>query len=149
MKRVHPLAGGVALATIAAFWLCTVASELSGSVDAVIAVKTAIPWGLLLLIPALMATGGSGFALAQGRGGRLLDAKRRRMIVVAANGILVLVPSALYLSFAARARQFDGLFVTVQAFELVAGAANVVLLGLNFADGLRMNGRLRRRVSHG
>ena len=35
--------------------------------------------------------------------------------------------------------------LTVQALELVAGATNITLLGLNMRDGLRMKGRLRRR----
>ena len=61
-----PVAGLVALLTIATFWLSTALSELFGSTAAVTAVKTAIPWGFLLLIPALAAVGGSGFAMAQG-----------------------------------------------------------------------------------
>ena len=56
-KYIHPLAGGIAMLTIAAFWLSTLVVELSGSEAAIIAVKTAIPWGLLLLVPALALTG--------------------------------------------------------------------------------------------
>ena len=110
----------------------------------VVAVKTAIPWGFLLLIPALAATGGSGFALASGRRAGLTGAKIRRMPLVAGNGILVLIPAALFLATTARAAEFDRVFYAVQALELVAGAANIALLGLNMRDGLRMAGRLRR-----
>ena len=84
IRLIHPLAGTLALLTISTFWLSTAASELFGTTEAVIMVKTAIPWGFLLLIPALAATGGSGAALAAGRKGGRLDAKRRRMAIAAA-----------------------------------------------------------------
>jgi hypothetical protein len=108
-------------------------------------VKTAIPWGFLLLIPALMAAGGSGFALAKGRRAGLVGAKIKRMPLIAANGILILIPSALFLATKVRAGEFDIVFYVVQALELTAGAANIALLGLNMRDGLKMNGWLRRR----
>ena len=144
-RFVHPVAGALALATITAFWLSTAFSELFASEEAVIAVKTAIPWGFLVLVPALAATGGSGFALARGRRAGLVGAKIRRMPLIAANGVVVLIPSALFLAHKAGAGAFDGAFYAVQALELVAGAVNIALLGLNMRDGLTMKGRLRRR----
>jgi hypothetical protein len=145
LKVIHPVAGTLALLTIATFWLSTVLAELFASQAAVTAVKTAIPWGFLLLVPALAATGGSGFVLAKGRRGGVLGAKIKRMPLIAANGLVVLIPAALFLAFKARAAEFDTVFYAVQALELVAGAANITLLGLNLGDGLRMKGRLRRR----
>ena len=132
--------------TISAFWLSTVASELSGSVDAIIAVKRAIPWGFLLLIPMLAATGGSGFALAKGRKAGLIGTKIKRMRFIAANGVLVLIPAALFLAFKATAGEFDLAFYVVQAMELIAGATNLTLLGLNMRDGFKLSGRYRKRV---
>lgn len=70
LKVSHPVAGTLALLTIATFWLSTVLAELFASPATVTAVKTAIPWGFLWLVPALAATGGSGLALAKGRRGR-------------------------------------------------------------------------------
>ena len=61
---------------------------------------------------------------------------------VAANGLLVLLPSAWMLASWANAGRFDGAFYTLQAVELVAGAVNVTLLTLNMRDGLRLTGRL-------
>jgi hypothetical protein len=145
LKVIHPVAGALALLTIATFWLSTVLTELFASQAAVTAVKTAIPWGFLVLVPALAATGGSGFVLAKGRRGGVLGAKIKRMPLIAANGLVVLIPAALFLAFKARAAEFDTVFYAVQALELVAGAANITLLGLNLGDGLRMKGRLRRR----
>lgn len=144
-KLIHPIAGAVAILTIATFWLSTAFSELSGSHEAIVAVKTAIPWGFLLLIPALVATGGTGFSLAKGRKAGLIGAKLKRMPLIAANGLLVLIPSALFLASKAKAGEFDTAFYVVQALELIAGAANLVLLGRNMRDGLRMTGRFRRR----
>lgn len=144
-KAIHLVAGAVALLTIAIFWLSTALSELFASEAGVIAVKMAIPWGFLLLVPAMAATGGSGFALARGQRTGLVGAKARRMPLIAANGILLLAPAALFLAYKARHAEFDSIFYTVQALELVAGAANITLLGLNMRDGLRMKGRLKHR----
>jgi len=144
-KFIHPIAGTIAILTIAVFWLSTVLSELIASPATVIAVKTAIPWGFLLLIPALAAAGGSGFVLAKGRRAGLVGAKARRMPIIAANGILILIPSALFLAARARAGEFDAAFYGVQVLELMAGATNITLLGLNMRDGLKLKGRFRRQ----
>ena len=58
IKTIHPLAGTLALLTIGTFWLSTALAELFASEATVAIVKTAIPWGFLVLIPALMAAGG-------------------------------------------------------------------------------------------
>jgi hypothetical protein len=142
---IHPIAGAIAILLIATFWISTAFSELFGSHAIIAAVKTAIPWGFLLLVPALAAAGGSGLALAKGRRAGLVGAKLKRMPLIAANGLLVLIPSALYLAAKAGAGELDVGFYAVQALELVAGAANITLLGLNMRDGLKMKGRLRRQ----
>jgi hypothetical protein len=143
-KTIHPIAGGIALLMILTFWLSTAWSELFANVAVVTAVKTLIPWGFLILIPALAAVGGSGVLLSKKRRGPLVATKQKRMPFIAANGILILIPSALYLSFKAQAGAFDTGFYAVQALELGAGAVNIALLGLNMRDGLRMAGKLRR-----
>lgn len=144
-KLIHPVAGVVSIFTIAVLWMATAFSELFGTREAIVAVKSAIPWGILLLIPVLAATGGSGVILAKGRRGGLIDAKIKRMPIIAANGALVLVPAALFLAAKARSAEFDAAFYGVQALELLAGAVNLMLLGLNMRDGLRMKGRFRSR----
>jgi len=87
-KIVHPIAGLLAILTIATFWLSTALAEMFASQAVITAVKTAIPWGFLLLIPALAAAGGSGFALAKGRRSGPVGTKIKRMPIIAANGIL-------------------------------------------------------------
>lgn len=137
-RIIHPVAGLIALLTIATFWLSTVISELFLSEAAVVAVKTTLPWGFLLLVPALAAAGGSGFFLSQGQRTGLVGAKLKRMPFIAANGLLILIPAALFLASKARAGEFDTVFYVVQAVELIAGAINLTLLGLGIRDGMAL-----------
>jgi hypothetical protein len=140
----HRIAGILAMLCIATFFVSTLAVELFGSHAAVAQAKSLIVTpGLWILIPAMAATGGSGMFLSTSRKGRLVEAKKRRMAFIAANGLLVLVPCAIILDRWAAAGAFDASFYAVQAIELVAGAVNLTLMGLNVRDGLRMTGRLR------
>jgi len=72
-------------------------------------------------------------------------AKKKRMPVIALNGLLILLPAAFYLQSKAAVGDFDAQFYLVQALELVAGALNLTLMGFNIRDGLTMTGRLGRR----
>ncbi len=144
LRVIHPIAGLITILMITTFWISTVLSELFAPAEVIEVVKKTIPWGFLVLVPALMATGGSGFALASGRRAGLIGVKARRMQLVAANGLLILLPAALFLAFRARIAAFDATFYAVQALELAAGLVNIALIGLNLRDGLRMTGRLRR-----
>jgi len=143
LKVVHPIAGALAMLLIATFWLSTAFGEVFGSHETVAAIKSIIPWGFFILVPAIALAGGSGFKLGKSRQGRLVETKKKRMPFIAANGLLILIPSALFLAGKARAGEFDLLFYSIQALELVAGAINLYLLGLNMRDGLKMKGRLR------
>lgn len=141
---LHLTAGVLATATIATFFFSTVLVELLGSADAVAALKRWIVMpGLLVLVPAIAATGASGFALSRNRRGKLLEAKKKRMPLIAANGLLVLVPCALVLNTWAARGDFSVSFYAVQALELAAGAANLALMALNIRDGLRLRNALR------
>jgi hypothetical protein len=131
------LAGVLALLTILTFWAGTVLSETLGDSATVITVKTAIPWGFLILILALAATGGAGLALAREYADPLIARKRRRMPFIAANGLLILIPCALFLSYKAQLGELDWAFYGAQFLELTAGAINIVLLALNLRDGRR------------
>jgi hypothetical protein len=146
-SKLHGVAGALALLCIATFWISTVVSELFLDAASVVAVKNAVLTGMWVLIPAMAATGGSGFSLARTRRGRLIDTKGRRMKGVAANGLLVLLPSAFVLASWANAGRFDGAFYALQGVELVAGAVNIVLLVLNMRDGLRLTGRVSPKRS--
>lgn len=69
------------------------------------------------------------------------------MPIIAANGIMILIPSALFLSYRATSGAFDAMFYAVQALELLAGAVNLTLIAMNMRDGLKLSGRLGKRRS--
>lgn len=143
LRQFHFIAGLSATLTIATFFVSTVIVELFGSHAAVATVKALIVMpGLFILVPAIAATGGSGFILAKSRQGRLVAAKKKRMPFIAANGLLVLIPCAIFLNRWA-AGVFDSTFYWVQSVELLAGAINLTLMGWNIRDGLSMSGRFR------
>jgi len=136
--KVHALAGALALLTICVFWTATAMSELFGDAVDISAVKNGILAGMFVLVPAMAIAGASGFSLGKGWRSPAVMRKKRRMKIIAANGILVLVPSAIFLANKAGAGQFDAAFFVVQAIELIAGAVNITLLSLNMRDGLAL-----------
>ena len=139
LKRLHLTASLLALLCIATFFLSTLLSETMGSHSSVAQIKHLIVSpGLWVLIPAMILAGASGTFLNRTRRGRLVDSKKKRMPFIAANGLLVLLPCAIALNFWASAGTFDARFYMVQAIELIAGAINLVLMGLNARDGLRL-----------
>jgi len=141
IKQLHPIAGIVAFLTILCFWLSTVVVELGGNQANIAAVKLGILWGLLVLIPSMALAGASGFRLGGQSQNPNVAVKRRRMPLIAFNGIVILVPCAIFLQQRAGAGQFDQTFTVVQALELAAGAVNLALLGLNIRDGFRLSRR--------
>ena len=143
-KLAHLVAGVIATLCIGTFFVSTVLVELLGSHETVAWLKSMVVMpGLLVLVPAIAITGGSGLLLAKSKRGRLVDAKKKRMPLIAANGLLVLVPCAIVLNRWSAAGSFNTSFYMVQAIELLAGAVNLSLMALNIRDGLSMSGRLR------
>lgn len=141
--KIHAAAGAAALFVVGSFWLATVTTELSGNLEAVAAVKAGILAGMAVLVPLMVIAGASGFSLAKGWRSPSVARKKRRMRIVAANGVLVLVPAAYVLAGWAGEGRFDTAFYALQGLELVAGATNIGLLSLNMRDGLA----LRRKPS--
>lgn len=142
MKSIlHAIAGTTAMLIIAGFWSATLVSEIFLDAAAVAAVKQSIVNGLFVLVPFLAATGGSGFALSKSRQGLLVDKKRKRMALIAANGLLVMVPAAIFLNSKAAAAEFDSLFYAVQLLELAVGVVQLTLMGINFRDGRKLAGK--------
>ncbi len=145
-KIIHRIAAIIAFLTIATFFTTTLLVEVFGSYELIATVKSMITVpGLPLLILAMAATGGTGFSLSNRRKGKLLDAKRKRMPFIAANGLLVLVPCAIYLNKLASTGTFNSVFYMVQSLELTAGFVNLILITLNIRDGMKLSGRLRNK----
>lgn len=143
-RLLHATAATVALALIAVFWTSTLVSELFLDQSSVLAVKHAIAWyGLGCLVLAMIATGASGFVLGRQRAGGWVEEKKKRMPLIGMNGVLVMMPAALFLHHKAAAGEWDGLFYAVQAVELLAGAAQLTWMSKSFYTGLRLTGRVR------
>jgi hypothetical protein len=138
LRRLHPVAGFLALATVATFWISTVVVEVTGTPADIAAVKGAILWGMAVLVPAIALAGASGFRLGRSSLDPLAMAKQRRMPIIALNGLVVLVPSAVFLAGRAAAGPLDETFYAVQLVELVAGAVNITLMARSARDGMKL-----------
>ncbi|SFI61368.1 hypothetical protein [Celeribacter neptunius] len=143
LPKFHAAAGAVALLTIAGFWTATVTTLLIGDKYLIAMVKLTIAWGLLGVIPMLLLAGLSGNRLARAMRGPVIAAKQRRMKIIAINGVVFLVPSALTLLPLAMQGQGGLVYYGIQLIELAAGATNITLLALNMRDGMRL---ARRRA---
>ena len=146
-SKIHLVAAIIATLCIASFFTASILVELFGSEKSVSTVKSliVIP-GLFILIPAIAITGGTGFDYAKNRQGSLIVGKKKRMPFIAANGLLVLMPCAIFLSQWADLGSFDTKFYIVQGVEWLAGAINLTLMGINMRDGLRLTGKLHHKT---
>ncbi len=144
-SKVHAIAGVIGFLCILTFWTSTAYSELFTSHETVAWVKAMILKGMFVLIPAMAIAGGSGMSLGAKWKSPPAVAKKKRMPIIAANGLCILLPSAIFLAYKSGAGAFDTWFYTVQVIELCAGAFNLTLMGLNIRDGLRMKGRIGRK----
>ncbi len=143
--KVHAAASVIAFLTIATFFTSTVLVELLGSHESIATVKHYIFLGIFLLIPAMAITGISGGILASSRKGELIGKKKKRMPIIAGNGLIILTPCAIYLDNMAAAGDFSTVFYIIQGIELIAGATNLALMSKNLKDGLRLTGRIMNK----
>ncbi len=143
-KLVHAIAGGIGFLMILLFWTSTVTTELFASQETIATVKALILKGMYILIPSMIIVGASGMAMGKNRKDALAVVKKKRMPIIALNGLLVLLPSAWFLAGKSSIGEFDMTFYVIQGIELIAGAANLTMMGLNIRDGLTMTGRIRR-----
>ena len=141
---IHAIAGITAFLLILTFFTSTVAVEMSGSAAAISYVKQWIVYGLFVLIPAIAITGVFGALLDKKATNKLIGIKKRRMPIITANGLLVLLPAALYLNHLAQTGDFGTGFYLAQTAEFIAGSVNLLLMGMNIRDGLLISGRIRK-----
>lgn len=143
IKTIHPIAGVVGFLTILTFWTSTLYSELFTSYATVAFVKASVVKGLYLLVPAMIIVGATGMSIGRRRKDAPAVAKKKRMPIIAVNGLLILVPAAIYLNAKAGTGAFDTSFYVVQVVELIAGAANLTLMAMSIRDGRTMTARRR------
>lgn len=142
--RIHKAAAALSLLLIASFWISSATAELSGSVQAIIFAKWFVLAGMFVLVPAMAATGLTGRRLAGRRNNDALSGKLKRIKAMAAFGIALLIPLAVYLWWKATSGEFDAWFYTAQLLEFAAGAVNLLLGILNVSAGVSL--RRQRQV---
>lgn len=138
IKIVHSIAAKLAFSLISLFFISTLAVELFGDRQAILQVKTLIMYGVILLILSMAATGISGIKMAPRANKGPIGKKKKRMPLIALNGIVILIPCAVYLHHLASHDQFNNLFYFIQGIELIAGATNLALMSLNIRDARRL-----------
>lgn len=138
---VHAIAGVTALICIIVFWCSTMISELFLPLTTVALVKQGIAYAIIGLVVALAITGASGFSLAGSHYNAQIATKKKRMPFIAGIGLLLMLPSALFLAYKASLGQFDTAFYLVQSVELAGGLIQMLLIGSSLRDGLRLSRR--------
>ena len=144
LVKIHAGAASLALLMITSFFVSTLVSELFGSAEQIAHVKNIIFYAIWFLIPSIAIAGISGVNLAGKAKKGLIGNKFKRMPFIALNGIVILVPAAIYLRALAIEGDFGTAFYAVQALELLAGATNITLMTLNFLDGLKVSKAKRK-----
>jgi hypothetical protein len=139
LRKLHALSSGLAILLISTFLATTLLAEVSGDTNLITTVKQGIAYGLVVLIPTMAAVGLSGRQLAGNSTALLIQRKQRRMMLIAANGLFVMVPCALLLAWLATIEFFDIAFYLVQGIELIGGSVNITLLILNARLGMSMS----------
>jgi hypothetical protein len=135
LVRVHLVAAVGAVVVIVTFLISSTVTELIGTAGEVHALRHDIMLGLPLLIACLATVALTGRRLGGRSKAPVVRRKQRRMQLVAAIGLVILVPCAVVLNY----RAMSALEIT----ELAAGALNLALLGLNFRDGRALTRRRR------
>ena len=136
---MHRVAGLMALGITALFWLGSVFTLALGSEAVVAGMKLTILYGIVFQLTALLVAGLSGRILAINRLREAAVARKlKRMLTAGAISFVVLLPSAVYLALKIQGGVPDFHWKLAQAAELVAGAAVIILLGLNARDGMAL-----------
>ncbi len=144
IRVLHPIAGAIGLLCIAASWTSTVAVEVLGGPASILAVKTVVLWGFLVLVPAMAAVGATGFRMAGRSAEPHVARKRRRVPLIALNGLFTLLPGAVFLQARAAAGDFGGTFALVHGIRLLTGAMNLALMSLGKRDAFALARRFAK-----
>jgi hypothetical protein len=143
LVRTHLAAAAGSLALIATFLLSSAVTELIGDAGDIRVLRQWILLGLPLLIGCLAAAALTGRRLARSSRAAVIRRKQRRVQIVAAAGIVMLVPCALILNYLAASASSRALASALEITELLAGGLNLTLLVLNFRDGRSLTRRGR------
>lgn len=147
LKKTHKIAAIVAFILIATFQISTISVELFGTNTQISAVKSIILMLIPLLILAMITTGVTANKLYPGTMKGIFKVKQLRLKIAAINGLIILLPSAIVLAKWSAVAQFDSIYWTVQAIEIIAGMTNLTMIGLNIRDGIRLARKAPKNTS--
>lgn len=144
LLKGHVVATIIAFLTISTFFFSTLWAEVFGGASIILKVKTLIFYLLPVLIVAMPVLAFTGIRLAAKNSSELVSRKLKRMRKIGINGVL-LISMAVFLYLRALNFHFDFLFWSMQVIELGLGGTNLVLIGLNIRDGLRLSGKIKTK----
>nr|WP_321413718.1 hypothetical protein [uncultured Allomuricauda sp.] len=145
--KAHIVATAIAVLTIASFFSFSLIAEIMGNPEFIKQIKTGILYCLPVLLFAMPLLGITGKKLAGKSKSPIVTTKMKRMKFIAFNGV-ILISLAIYLYFRANDNNIDRTFLYVQIIELLFGAINLTLLGLNIQSGMKLSGRIKRNKAH-
>jgi hypothetical protein len=146
----HPLAARVTLGLFALIWGSAVAAGLFADTELMVFIKEGAVWALFLLVPAAMLTAATGLRLGYGRPGPITERKRRRLRLIVALSVVVVLPATLALDALVQQGQAGSLlFLVLQGVELVAGLLTLGLMVVSVRDGLLAKREARAAASAG
>lgn len=145
--KAHIIATSIAVVTIGCFFSFSLIAEIMGNHEFIKQVKTEVLYCLPILLLAMPMLAITGKKLAGKSKSPIVATKMKRMKFVAFNGI-ILISLAIYLYFRAINNNIDSTFLGVQIIELLFGAINLTLLGLNIKAGMKLSGRIKRKTAH-
>lgn len=138
LRRIHSFAAKWSMLWIAGLITATLGVELTGDPVSIAMVKRGVLYAIVLLAPVMVTLGWAGRRLAGASRDPIVLRKKRRVLILSCNGVLVLIPSAIALDRLAHAGQIGPLFYAVKTVLVLAACSNLLLLALNFRDGLRL-----------
>jgi uncharacterized membrane protein YuzA (DUF378 family) len=145
--KAHIIATAIAVLTIGCFFSFSLIAEITGNHEFIKQVKKGILYCLPILVLTMPMLGITGKKLAGNSKSPIVATKMKRMKFVAFNGI-ILVSLAIYLYFRATNNNIDNTFLSIQIIELLFGAINLTLIGLNIKAGRKLSGRKKRNTAH-
>lgn len=135
---VHASAGVIAM-LLAIFYLVAISvAQFAYTPLDMISIQQAILQSMWVYIPLILMTGGVGLVLSRDRQGRIVESKKKRMMVIVSCSLLILLPSVYAMAVRDPNKDVGNLMQAIQALEVLTLMLLIVLLGLNFRDGSRL-----------
>lgn len=144
--KAHIISTSIAVVTIGCFFSFSLVAEIMGNQEFIKQIKIGVLYGLPVLLVAMPMLAMTGKKLAGNSKSTIVATKMKRMKFVAFNGV-ILISLAIYLYFRAVNNNIDSTFLGVQIIELLFGAINLTLLGLNIKAGMKLSGRIKRSTA--